>query len=154
MGSMNPSLETLQRLRPLVEFEKEQLLALAKELNVQTAHKKEEILSLGSTEEESLFVLEGNFEMNSGDGKRTNKTVSDTELLNPIAQLRPSMYQIKAVKSVQYLKIPNALLTQYSSFGNEEEVDVVIMEDDPTIQSKYMPGQREFWEELDGKPTS
>ena len=137
MGSMNPSLKTLQRLRPLVEFETEQLLALAKEINVQTAHKKEELLALGSTDESSLFILEGEFKMTSRDGVIKTKSVSESDLLNPVAQLRPSMYQIDAIKAVQYLKIPNALLTQYSSFGSEE-VDMDNMEDDPSINEITM----------------
>lgn len=134
----NPSLKILKRLRPLEEFETEQLNALAKVIHLSSATKKEEILALGSTDDDCLFILEGDIKMTSSDGVIKIKTVSETELLNPIAQLRPSIYQIQAVKEVLYLKISKSILTQYSSYGHDDHAEVEVTENDPAIEEITM----------------
>ncbi len=134
MGTSSPSLETLQRLRPLSEFDSNQLLALANEIELRTAHKKEEILALGSTEDISLFIIEGEVTMTSRDKHVSVHSFNDEETLNPIAQLRPSMYSIQAVKTVTYLKIPRPLLTKYSNFNASGNTpDIELLEENPTI---------------------
>lgn len=134
MGTSPPSLEILQRLRPLSEFDTLQLLALAKEIDLQTAQDKEEILALGSTEDCCLFILEGVVKVTSRDGKVSIVSTNSEEKLNPIAQLRPSMYAIQASEQLTYLKIPKALLTKYSAYkeaGNGPDIE--ILEENPAI---------------------
>jgi len=135
MDQNTPTLETLKRLRPLSEFNDEQLIALAHELKHQTAKKKEQILALGDTEDSSLFILEGDVKMISRDNHESLHSVTDDEALNPIAQLRPSMYSITAVKEVHYLKIPKQLLTIYSNFGVPDSHPAETLEDHPAIDN-------------------
>ncbi len=135
MEKKTPSLSTLRRLRPLAEFDTDKLLALAGELEEKTALKKEQILALGETNDDSLFVLSGDFVTTSVDGKQKKVSVADEELLNPLAQLRPSMYKLEAINTVQYLKIPKLLLTQFSSYGETDasSIDFDMMDDNSTV---------------------
>jgi len=48
------------------------------------------------------------------------------------------MYSVTAVKVVEYLKIPKPLLTQYSSYGTEDEVSSVVIEDTPAVDEITM----------------
>lgn len=132
-----PSLETLKRLRPLSEFSTEQLNALAQQLNQKTAKKGEVLLELASTEDHHLFILYGEVELRTKDEQLTTMKIKPGERLNPLAQLRPSMYQITAKKEVEYLKFPKQLLTQFSSYseGYESNNSVEIIESDSTIDA-------------------
>ncbi len=135
MAKNIPTLMILKRLRPLSEFNEEQLSALAQELNIQTARHKELVLPLGDTDDSFLFILEGEVKMTSRDEHESIHSPDKGSLLNPLAQLRPSMYSVHAVKAVQYITIPKQLLTLYSSYGmtdiNQENSNLI--EDNPII---------------------
>ncbi len=133
MEQTPPSLDILQRLRPLSEFNEEQLLGLAAVINIKSAQHKEEILALGSTEEALLFILDGSVKMISNDEHESIHNANPKDTLNPIAQLRPSMYSVQAIKTVRYLQIPKQFLTHYAQIGSEQQHDEITLEEDPVI---------------------
>lgn len=121
-----PDLNTLRRLRPLSEFTEEQLQTLANQLTVKTAGKKDFLIRRGDTGNDSLFVLEGKIRMLAMDGQRTDLVVNDKEELNPLAQLRPSMYDIVAMGPVRYLRIDKDFLTQFAQLSEAGDEDISV----------------------------
>jgi HD-like signal output (HDOD) protein len=124
--SDSPDLKTLRRLRPLSEFSEEQLQTLANQLHVQTARKKEFLIRRGDAGNDSLFVLEGKVRLLAVDGQRTDLVVDDREELNPLAQLRPSMYDIVALGPVRYLRIDRDFLTQFAQLSETGDEDISV----------------------------
>ncbi len=121
-----PDLKTLRRLRPLSEFTEEQLQTLANQLTVQTARKKDFLIRRGDAGNDSLFVLEGKVRLFAVDGQQTDLQVDDREELNPLAQLRPSMYDIVAMGPVRYLRIDRDFLTQFAQLSETGDEDISV----------------------------
>jgi len=124
--SDSPDLKTLRRLRPLSEFSEEQLQTLANQLHIQTARKKEFLIRRGDAGNDSLFVLEGKVRLLAVDGQRTDLVIDEREELNPLAQLRPSMYDIVALGPVRYLRIDRDFLTQFAQLSETGEEDISV----------------------------
>ncbi len=124
--SETPDLKTLRRLRPLSEFTEEQLQTLANQLTVQTARKKDFLIRRGDAGNDSLFVLEGKVRLFAVDGQQTDLQVDDREELNPLAQLRPSMYDIVAMGPVRYLRIDRDFLTQFAQLSETGDEDISV----------------------------
>ena len=121
-----PDLKTLRRLRPLSEFTEEQLQTLANQLTVQTARKKDYLIRRGDAGNDSLFVLEGKVRLLAVDGQQSVFEVNGDEDLNPLAQLRPSMYDIVALGPVRYLRIDKDFLTQFAQLSETGDEDISV----------------------------
>ncbi len=129
MSLFPPDLNTLRRLRPLVQFSDHQLQSLCDRLTVHTAKKKEKLIELGCTEEYSLFILQGDIKTIARDGAVKALSFDDQDELNPVAQLRPSMYEVIAQGTVQYLKIDKKLLNDFAhQTESEEELSIEALE--------------------------
>ncbi len=141
-----PDLETMHRLRPLAQFNDEQLQSLANRLSIQTARKKVKLIELGCTEEYSLFVLKGDIKTIARDGAVKLKSFQTKDELNPVAQLRPSMYEVVSDSVVEYLKIDKKLLNDFAqqTETDEEDISVHSMEGDIIIN----PATVELYQDL------
>ncbi len=115
-----PDVPALRRLRPLHQFNDEQLQSLANRLTVKLARKNDLLINRGCAEEFSLFVLKGDVSTTAADGKTKQLSFAETEELNPVSQLRPSLFDVKAEGLVQYLTIDKNLL---NAFANQTESD-------------------------------
>ncbi len=124
MHYINPDISTLKRLRPLSQFTDEHLQTLANQLQLKTARKKEKLIELGCTDDYSLFVIEGEVTLKARDGKVQELSFDQKQELNPIAQLRPCIYDVIATSQLTYLKIDKHLLTQFAQLMEQgEDVD-------------------------------
>ena len=138
-----PDVKSLRRLRPLAMFNEEQLQSLANQLQVATAYKSDVLIKLGSTEKFSLFVLEGEITLKARDGKEKTVSYSANEELNPVAQLRPSLYEVCANGPVRYLKIDTHKLTEFANLTESggEDISLQIIEgaseDNPLTMSLF-----------------
>jgi HD-like signal output (HDOD) protein len=134
MEYLQPDIATLKRLRPLSQFDEEHLKTLASQLQLCTARSKERLIALGDTEEYSLFVIEGEITLTARDGKVQEMTIDGKQELNPVAQLRPCMYEVRAKTTTKYLKIDKHLLTQFAqqidSHDDAEDISVHMFEGD------------------------
>ncbi len=141
-----PDLETMQRLRPLAQFNDEQLQSLANRLSIQVANKKEKLIELGCTEEYSLFVLRGDIKTIARDGAVKLQSFNTEDELNPVAQLRPSMYEVVSDGVVKYLKIDKKLLNEFAqkTETGEEDISVHSMEGDIILN----PATVELYQDL------
>ncbi len=113
----------LRKIRCLAMFSDDQLDALGAKLTVKTANNKERILSAGEPGEYSLYILSGEAVSTAKDGK-TNpvKCRDDEDALLPIAQLRPSMFDIDAASALEYVEISPEAIAEFSQMM-EDEVD-------------------------------
>lgn len=132
MQSNPPDVTTLRRLRPLSQFTSEQLQSLANQLNVMTASKYEQLIERGCSEEFSLFILQGTITLSARDGQQSEQHFDDQQELNPVAQLRPSLYDVHAADHVRYLKIDTRLLTEFANLTvtDSEDISVHLIEQD------------------------
>ncbi len=117
-----PDLDTLRRLRPLAQFSDEQLQLLGSRLSIQPAANREKLIELGCAEEYSLFVLQGQIKTIARDGAIKHFTFEGNEELNPVAQLRPSMYDVISLTPVEFLKIDTKLLNEFAR-QTEEDIE-------------------------------
>ncbi len=119
-----PDLATLRRLRPLIQFDDEQLQSLANRLTVKLARKNDRLIEIGCADDFSLFVLSGDVSQTAADGKTKHLTFNDADELNPVSQLRPSLFEVKAEGLVKYLCIDKGLLTSFAQQTEEESEDI------------------------------
>ncbi len=142
MDYLIPDISTLKRLRPLSQFTDEQLNTLANQLELKTARKKERLIELGCAEDYSLFVIEGEVTLKARDGKVQQLSFDKTQELNPIAQLRPCMYDVIAASPLSYLKIDKRLLTQFAQLMEQgegvDDISVHMFEGDADANSLTM----------------
>lgn len=127
-----PDLQTLRRLRPLAQFTDEQLQSLCNRLTIYQAGKNEKLIELGCQEEFSLFVLQGDINIKARDGAVKSLSFAGNEDLNPVAQLRPSMYEVTSTGPAKYLKIDKNLLNEFArqTETGEEEISVHSLDSD------------------------
>jgi HD-like signal output (HDOD) protein len=132
MQSNPPDVKTLRRLRPLSEFSDDQLQSLANQLSVISARKGDYLIKAGCTEKYSLFILKGVVTQTANDGKQSETVFDEEQELNPIAQLRPSLYDVRAAGSVLYLKIDMDLLTEFAhlTLTGSEDISVHHLDND------------------------
>jgi HD-like signal output (HDOD) protein len=134
MDYLQPDIATLKRLRPLSQFSDEHLQTLASQLELHTARNKERLIELGCTDDYSLFVIEGEVSLTARDGKVQELKFDTKQELNPIAQLRPCMYEVRAKSTPKYLKIDKRLLTQFAqqmeSGADSEDISVHMFDGD------------------------
>ncbi len=102
--------QRLGRLEAFAGLQPAALRALAAQLEVLTAARGVELLSLGETDPAMLYLLSGEVLLEAGDGARKLIRAEDDSARRPIARLRPSRYRVSAAGPVEYLRVPATLL--------------------------------------------
>ena len=124
-----PNLATLRRLRTLSQFSDDQLTQLAENLTIQTAGKRTRLIELGCSEHFSLYLLQGSVSMTARDGGKKEHHSESSGELNPVAQIRPCMYDVDVINETTYLKINADQLTRFAhQVDEEEQFEVVAIE--------------------------
>ncbi|MGD8841126.1 MAG: HDOD domain-containing protein [Gammaproteobacteria bacterium] len=121
-----PGIETLRRIETIGGLSEGHLILLGKQLQLRHAKPGEILLELDSTENSSLYIVEGKIEMRSHDGSVRSKRVGADDELAPIAQLRPSIYRIKAAGPVLYMKIDRQTLIDYAALAESDVEDISV----------------------------
>ena len=98
-----PDTSTLRRIQAISTLSEDHLIALANQLNISTARKKEILIKAGSTEKTSLYIVKGKVSLSAQDGKTKTLVVDESQELRPIAQLRPCIYDVRALGPVNYM---------------------------------------------------
>ena len=123
---VNPDLATLKKIRSLELFSDAQLKQLAQSLKVNIAKPGEHIIASGETARFGLYILSGEAIGRAVDGvTREIKTEADG-WLQPVAQLRPSLYDVDAINTVHYLSISDEILTELSKALEAENPDLEV----------------------------
>ena len=119
----------LRRIRSLAMFSDEQLDKLAGRLETKIAHPQQRIIARGDLGDYGLYLLSGDAVSCDGDGAQLKVQSESDGSLQPVAHIRPSFYDIDPVSPVEYLEIPNDLLTELSlieeSDNGEMEVEII-----------------------------
>ncbi len=121
-----PDVSTLKRIRSLSELNVDQLIALANQLQIFTAKKGDLLLERGSIDESSIYLLRGSISLIAADGQIKQLTVSENEELNPVAKLRPCIYDIQAQETIEYLKINKQALVEFSQMSVTVSGDISV----------------------------
>jgi HD-like signal output (HDOD) protein len=110
LDGQHPSTEVLRRLSTLRELNKQQLELLSSQLVIQTASRGAKLLSRGSNDATTLYLLHGRLRLTAADGATTRLSHEDRSASNPVARLRPSRYDVIAETAVRYVSIDSNLL--------------------------------------------
>ncbi len=121
-----PDVSTLRRIKGISELSDDHLIALANQLRVYTAKNQQLLIEVGSTDNSSLFIIKGKVSLNALDGKSRIIATDENETLKPVAQLRPSIYDVKALGSVDYLKIKKQKLIDLAHLSEEAANDISV----------------------------
>lgn len=100
------------------------LIALANQLRVLEASPREFLIRAGATDDSSLYIIRGKVSMTAADGKSKVINFDENRELNPVARLRPCIYDIKALGPVSYLKIDNQKLKEILQLQDEAAIDI------------------------------
>ncbi len=122
-----PRIELLRRLRTLSQFNNEQLAQLADKLTLQSAVKKTRLIERGETEEFCLYILQGSVNTIAKDGAIKLVECKSEGELSPIAHIRPSMYDVDAAETIEYIKIPTGLLTGFAQLLENDNSDMEVI---------------------------
>ncbi|MDH3857730.1 MAG: HDOD domain-containing protein [Gammaproteobacteria bacterium] len=121
-----PNISTLRRIKAISELSEGHLIALANQLKVFSAREGEFLLWNGSTEKTSLYIVRGKVSLMARDKKVKVIEVDESQELKPVAQLRPSIYDVKALGSVDYLKIDRQTLVDYAELSEGIADDISV----------------------------
>ena len=121
-----PDLSTLKKIRSLELFSDDQLNNLAQSLAINVAKPGNQIIVAGDTGSYSLYILSGDAISRAVDGITLKvKTMADG-WLQPVAQLRPSLYDVDAINTVHYLEISDEKLSELSKTLESEHPEVEV----------------------------
>jgi len=121
-----PDLSTLRRIKVISRLSEGHLIAVANQLRVLKAKKKQALIKAGSTEKTSLYIIKGSVSLIARDGKSKTITVGENQELRPIAQLRPCIYDVTALGPVDYMKVDVQNLIDISELSASELGDISV----------------------------
>ncbi|MEJ2213264.1 MAG: HDOD domain-containing protein, partial [Gammaproteobacteria bacterium] len=113
------------------------------------AAKGEKIIELGDTSEFGYFLLSGALILKAADGGVKLIEAGTESAKNQIAQLVPRRYQVIASQPVEYLKIPNALLSAYQP--KQDGIDTILIEEDISGAGSQLDSEYAFENEISYK---
>ena len=122
----NPDLSTLKNIRSLELFSDDQLNNLAQSLTINVANPGDHIIAAGDTGSYSLYILSGDAIGRAVDGITQKVKTMNDGWLQPVAQLRPSLYDVDAINTVHYLEISDEQLSELSKALESEHPQVEV----------------------------
>jgi HD-like signal output (HDOD) protein len=121
-----PDISTLRRIKSAAGLTGDHLIALANQLEVYHADKQELLLNCGSVEKTSLYIVKGQVSLNAQDGKTRLIMVDETQELKPVAQLRPCIYDVRALGPVDYMKIDTQRFADFVESAGTSPIDISV----------------------------
>lgn len=116
----------LRRIRSLALFSDDQLDNLAARLELKVAGPGQRIIALGDMGDYSLYLLSGEAISQDREGNQRKVKPESDGSLQPIAHIRPSLYDIETTSPAKYLEIPNDLLTEMSLVEETGSADMEV----------------------------
>ncbi|MBL3590152.1 MAG: HDOD domain-containing protein [gamma proteobacterium endosymbiont of Lamellibrachia anaximandri] len=106
----HPPAEILAKLHPLEGLSEDQLKLLSHALHLRTEIRGKKLLSIGSRDAFSLYLLKGRVKLETTDGHAFEIEAGSVQAMNPIAHLIPRQYDVTVVTPIVYFLIDNRLL--------------------------------------------
>jgi len=100
----------LSRFRPLCFLSPGELHFLAEHIHVDHALAGQQLISVGSEDPRTLFVLEGQVDVRAGDGRGHRVSVGEPHADEPISHLLPHRFKVTAASDVDYILVEHHLL--------------------------------------------
>jgi HD-like signal output (HDOD) protein len=101
----------------------------------------------GACDGQEFFLLAGEVELTSEDGRQVRITAGSERAQNPIARLQPRMYDVRAVKPSEFLVIAQDVLAQMLGRAPMEQVEMQASDGDQ-VSSEQQQLLMEFYSEL------
>ena len=109
--SLNQEIESLRKIPMLAGLPQWQLFGVAEALEPVMASKGALILERGSDDGYTYFLSDGEVQLEAADGEK-NKLELDGDLRKaPVADLRPRLFDVRALGRVRGLRIPDIVLS-------------------------------------------
>ncbi len=121
-----PDVSTLRRIKMTSKLHENHLIVLANRLEVFTARDKEMLISFGSTEKTSLYIIKGKVSLGARDGKTRTISVDEAQEPKVVAQLRPCIYDVSALGAVDYMKIDTQKVVDFAQLAETSVGDISV----------------------------
>ena len=121
-----PDVSTLRRIDAIGGLSEGHLIAIANRLQLHDARPGEILLEFDSTESTSLYLVSGKVSLRARDGRVKFVSVGKNDPIDPIAQLRPSVYRITAINHVTFLRIDRQTLIDYAELSASDADDISV----------------------------
>jgi len=106
------NIEALRRFDRLEAVDEEQLSRFAARSELRRAAPGTCLFELGSADERQLLLLDGELELQAGDGATHRVRHTDTAARGPVSRLRPSRYRVTASSDVRYVLVDHQLFEE------------------------------------------
>ncbi|MDH3446834.1 MAG: HDOD domain-containing protein [Gammaproteobacteria bacterium] len=121
-----PDVSTLRRIRQLADLSDAHLINLANQLQILSARDGQLLIETGSTEKKALYILDGRVSLIARDGKTRVASADPGREMKPVAQLRPCIYDVKALGPVNYVKIDGQKLADFTQLAGVAADDISV----------------------------
>lgn len=147
-GQESMSLSRLRDFQPLGRLADDQLVLLANRAERRCYGPGQRVLERGIRDGMDFFLVSGQVELESGDGRKYRIDAETDKAANPIARLQPRMYTVTAVKSSEFLVIRQDMLTQLLRSAPVQQVEMQSGEFAGESESEEHHLLMEFYAEL------
>ncbi|WP_150912559.1 HDOD domain-containing protein [Marinobacter halotolerans] len=147
-GEESLSLRRLREFQPLDRLTDDQLVLLANRAERRRHGPGQRIIERGVRDGMDFFLVSGQVELESTDGRKYRIDAESEKAINPIARLQPRMYTVTAVKPSEFLVIRQDMLTQLlrSAPVQQVEMDSGVSSGEDESEEHYL--LMEFYAEL------
>jgi hypothetical protein len=120
-----PELEEIKRFSRLRDMHINHQRKLTTTCPVYQAGTGSVLLEIGSQDNWNLYLIEGEIELQAGDGGRRTLAASSEAAANPVASLKPRQYTVSAKSPVRFLWICDDHLAQIQRQSSGSSFDLV-----------------------------
>lgn len=131
-------IQLLNRFQPFQQVADDELLVLAKNLEIKTANRGEVLCEAGDYDDQEIFLISGKLKLKSDDGITRHVEGDSHMATGVIAKLRPRQYTISAVSRCEYLSVNRDILAGLLGHNSAETstVNEYDIEEIPRMDSK------------------
>lgn len=132
MNARPADIDTLSGLIPFDRCTEDELIVLADHAWVIDERKGHVLAELGSSNEWDYYLLRGELQLISADGKTLPLKAGTEAARHPVAHLQPRKYTIRARSPVRYLRVQKALLASLK-YGPGRQVGMLLSEEEEGV---------------------
>jgi HD-like signal output (HDOD) protein len=147
-GRESLPLRRLRDFQPLDRLTDEQLVLLANRAERRRHSPGQRIIERGLRDGLDFFLIAGQVELESVDGRKYRIDAESEKAVNPIARLQPRMYTVTAVQPSEFLVIRQDMLTQLLRSAPIQQVEMHSGETSGAEESEEHYLLMEFYAEL------
>lgn len=126
--SLNQDIESLRKISILAGLPQWQLFGVAEALEPVMASKGSLILERGSDDGYTYFLSDGEIQLEAAEGEKNKLEIDGEVRKTPIANLRPRLFDVRALGRVRGLRIPDVVLSAAGCFGQARDSSSITVE--------------------------